>query len=134
MRPCRPRRFAAQISRQRDQSDQFARVFGVRFSLANRRLCNAVQLCFRLWQHRAEGGGEVFVVVLIRLGEHLSHVGIADRQRRRQCQDAIANILIPAAAKRRRPAHVRDVVTGVIENTQKLTELAQLPRSFSVFG
>ena len=72
---------------------------------------------------RGQAGEPLRVVVVDR--EQCADLRVADRQRRRQREDAVADVLLPAAAERLEPALVADVVAAVVEHAEQVPVLAQ---------
>ncbi len=68
--------------------------------------------------------GQPLGIVVVDL-EQVAHPGVADRQRGRQGEDAVADVLLAAAAQGLQATLVPDVVAAVVQDAEEVPVLAQ---------
>src|ERR1700688_93809 len=113
---------AAQLPGLLDQRDQRRGVGGERSRLGSPLFGDLVEisLCFR--QLGDKMPAQLRQIAALLVAKYPGRGGIADRQRRGQRKDAVAQVLLSAASECGKPLHVANIVAAMIEKPQQTAE------------
>src|ERR1700753_1450711 len=97
------RLIAAQLPSLFDEGDQRRRIDGERTCLGSSLFGNLVQIILGFRQLGDKMPAQFCQIAALRVAKYPGHCGIADRQRRWQRKDAVAQVLLAAASESGQP-------------------------------
>src|ERR1700731_3471199 len=130
----RSRLVAAQLPGLLDERDQWRGIDGERSGLGSPLFGDLVEITLRFRQPGDKMPAQLCQIAALRVAKYLGRGGIADRQRRGQRKDAVAQVLLSAAAECGQPLHIANIVATVIEQAQQAAERSQLTRAIAETG